>query len=141
MLSTEEVTLCKGSNYKLEVSDKFYELHWMIKDSYLLLYRFERSSLTGLAATCDRATTLKMCKELYEGPGIIPIRDVYVKISLQTHDSTLEFYFTDGSYTFRKFTKGKQREQKSLDYAEFFQRVKDLCNLEFEAVELIKKSR
>ena len=138
MNSTEEVTLCQGSKYKLEVRDKYYELHRVKKGSYLLMYRFERSSGTGLAATCDRETVVEMCKELYEGPQIIPIRDEYVRISLQTHDSVLAFYFTGGSYTFRKFTRGRVKNPVTVDHTQFFQMVNDMCNLEFEDVELVK---
>jgi hypothetical protein len=139
MLSTEEVTISEGSTYKMEVQDQYYQLHWMMKDSYLLMYRFERSSITGLAKTSDRETTLEMCRNLYEGPGIIPIRDKYVKISLQTHASTIDLYFTDGAYTLRIFTKGRLTEQRSLDYIQFFQLAKDMCHLEFEAVEITNK--
>eukprot|EP00090_Calanus_glacialis_P018611 TRINITY_DN28881_c0_g1_i1.p1 TRINITY_DN28881_c0_g1~~TRINITY_DN28881_c0_g1_i1.p1 ORF type:complete len:274 (+),score=62.05 TRINITY_DN28881_c0_g1_i1:40-861(+) len=139
MLSTEEVTISEGSTYKLEVQDQYYQLHWMMKGSYLLMYRFERSNITGLAKPSDRETALEMCRNLYEGPGIIPIRDKYVKISLQTHDSTLDLYFADGSYTLRIFTKGRLTEQRSVDYTEFFHLVKEMCHLEFEAVEITKK--
>eukprot|EP00092_Neocalanus_flemingeri_P077105 GFUD01095703.1.p1 GENE.GFUD01095703.1~~GFUD01095703.1.p1 ORF type:complete len:280 (-),score=87.59 GFUD01095703.1:257-1096(-) len=139
MESTNEVTISEGDMYKLEVQDKFYQLYWMMKDSYLLMYRFERSSSTGWAKTSDRESTLELCKNVYEGPGVIPIRDKYVKIALQTQDSKIDFFFNDGSYSLKIFSKGRPREERSLDCMQFFQLVKEMCNLEFEATEIVKK--
>eukprot|EP00090_Calanus_glacialis_P013304 TRINITY_DN21940_c0_g1_i1.p1 TRINITY_DN21940_c0_g1~~TRINITY_DN21940_c0_g1_i1.p1 ORF type:complete len:294 (+),score=84.58 TRINITY_DN21940_c0_g1_i1:43-882(+) len=139
MESTEEVTISEGDMYKLEVEEKFYQLHWMMKGSYLLMYRFARSTSTGLAEISDRESTLELCKNVYNGPGFIPIRDKYVKVALQTHDSKIDFFFVDGSYTLKIFTKGRPREEKTLDYKQFFQLLKEMCNLEFEAVEIVRK--
>ena len=139
MKSTEKVTISEGDMYKLEVEEKFYQLHWMMKNSYLLMYRFARSTSTGLAEISDRESTLELCKNVYNGPGFIPIRDKYVKVALQTHDSKIDFSFVDGSYTLKIFTKGRPREEKTLDYKQFFQLLKEMCNLEFEAVEIVRK--
>jgi len=139
MQSTEEVTISEGDKYKLEVQDKFYQLHWMMKGSYLLMYRFDRSSSSGGAKTSDRESTLELCKNVYEGPGFIPIRDKYVKMARQTHDSKIDFMFVDGSYSLKIFNKGRPIEERSLDYKQFFQLVKEMCNLEFEAVEIVQK--
>ena len=35
-----------------------------------------------------------MCKAVYTVPAFIPIRDLYVKVALQTNDSKLDFFFT-----------------------------------------------
>ena len=139
MQSTEEVTISEGDEYKLEVEDEFYQLHWMMKGSYLLMYRFDRSSNTCWAKTSDRETTLELCKNVYEDPGFIPIRDKYVKIALQTNDTKIDFFFTDGSYSLKIFAKGRPREERSVDFKEFFQLINEMCNLEFEATEITQK--
>jgi len=139
MQHTEEVTICAGDKYKLEVQDKFYQLHWMMKGSYLLMYRFDRNPSTGWALTSDRECTMELCRAVYQGPGFIPIRDKYVKVALQTAHSKIDFFFCDGSYSLKIFTKGRPVEEKSLDYKQFFQLVKEMCNLEFDVAEIIKK--
>ena len=47
--------------------------------------------------------------------------------------------FIEGVYTYKKFNKGRPIESKTLDNTEFFQMVKNLCNLEFDVTELPKK--
>ena len=48
MRTTEEIQPCQGDQYKLEVEADHYNLYWMMKEEYLLLYRFERD--------CDTST-------------------------------------------------------------------------------------
>jgi len=135
MKSTEEVTISEGDHYKLEVHESFYELFWMIKSSYLLMYRFNRDQTTGWAETSDKEATLELCKAVYEGPGFIPIRDKYVKVALQTVDSKIDFFFADGAYKLKIFSKGKVAEERDLDYKQFFELIKEKCSLDFEAKE------
>ena len=137
--TSEDILISEGCKYKLEVFESYYELHWKIKESYLLMYRFDRDMDTGLPKISDKENTLEMCKNLYEGPGIIPIRDVYLKIAFKTNDSTLDFYSTKGQYDFRKFSKGKLLEHKQLDYRQFFELVKQFCNLDFEVCDVTKE--
>ena len=138
MKTTEEVSPCQGDQYKLQVEADHYNLYWMMKGSYFLLYRFERDAHSGLAKVSDRETTLRMCEEVYTVPDFIPIRDKYVKVSKQTNDSILSFLYVDGSYVFKVIKKGKPVEEKSLDYVEFFQLIQERCGIEFEASELSK---
>ena len=122
------MTVCEGDKYKLEVEEQYYQLYWLLKDSYYLMYRFEKDSVTGYPEFTDKEATMTLCEDLYEGPGIIPIRDQYVKISLQTHSNKLDFTFRDGFYTMRVFGKGKKlKEEKSLDNIQFFQLLKEKC--------------
>ena len=44
---TEEFSPCEGDHYKLEVASDHYNLHWMFKGEYLLLYRFSRDNNTS----------------------------------------------------------------------------------------------
>ena len=48
MRTTEEIQPCQGDQYKLEVEADHYNLYWMMRGEYLLLYRFERD--------CDTST-------------------------------------------------------------------------------------
>ena len=139
MTFTEEVTISEGDHYKLEVQDTFYQLHWMMGDSYLLMYRFNRDTSTGMALTSDRDSTLELCKNVYYGPGFIPIRDKYVKVALQTNDSKIEFFFVDGAYSMKIFHKGRPRVVQTLNNNEFFKLIKEKCNLEFEVTEIVQK--
>ena len=133
------MTVCEGDKYKLEVEEHYYQLYWMLKDSYYLMYRFQRDAFTHRPKLSDKEATEKMCTDLYEGPGIIPIRDVYVKISLQTQDSKLDFTFREGLYTMRIFGKGKKlKEEKSLDYTQFFHLLNEKCNTDFDVIEIVK---
>jgi len=136
---TEEVTISEGDQYKLEVQDTFYQLHWMMAGSYLLMYRFNRNTSTGLAQTSDRDCTLELCKNVYDGPGFIPIRDKYVKVALQTNDSKIDFFFVDGAYSMKIFHKGRPKVVQTLDSKEFFKLIKEKCNLEFEVTEIDQK--
>ena len=87
--TTEEITISQGNRYKLEVQDGFYQLYMWMKDSWFLMYRFERDPTTRGPKTSDKETTLELCKMVHESPGFIPIRDKYVKVALQTSDSNL----------------------------------------------------
>ena len=78
-----------------------------MKGSYYFMYMFERNTDTGLPRIVDRKETLKMCQELYDAPGVIPIRDIYVKISLQTSHSRLDFRYSASLYSLRFFSRGQ----------------------------------
>ena len=90
--TTEEITSSQGNRYKLEVHEDCYQFHWWMKDSWFLLYRFEKDAVTGWPKTSDKKTTDEICKVVHESPGFIPIRDKYVKVALQTNDSNLGKY-------------------------------------------------
>merc|ERR1711915_688010 len=130
-----------GDRYKLEVEREFYQLQWRMKDSWLTMYRFERNVKTGCPEIADREMTLRMLKELHEGPPIIPIRDVYVKIAVQTHNALVDFRFSNGTYTLKIFSRGKLKHQRDLSVKEFFIEVNKYCRLKFEISEIpIKKT-
>ena len=92
--------------------------------------------LTGWPKTSDRETTVQLCKTVYESPEFIPIRDKYVKIALQNHNSKLDFLFSDGCHTFKIFHKGKPKEVRHLDFKEFFRLINEMCNLDLPTIEL-----
>ena len=80
--------------------------------------------------------TLAMCEAVYTVPVFIPIRDKYVKVSRQTNDSVISFLYTDDVYNFKIIRHGKPVEEKNLSCEEFFQLIKELCNIEFEPTDL-----
>ena len=125
-----------GDKYKLEVDREFYQLHWRMKDSWLTMYRFERNVETGFPEIADRDMTLKMLKELHEGPPSIPIRDVYVKIAVQTHNTLVDFRFSNGTYSLKIFSRGKLENQSDLSAKEFFSEVNKHCRLKFDISEI-----
>ena len=92
--TTEEITISQGNRYKLEVQDGFYQLYMWMKDSWFLMYRFERDPTTRGPKASDKETTLELCKMVHESPGFIPIRDKYVKVALQTSDSNLGMHMS-----------------------------------------------
>ena len=139
MKMTEEISPCQGDQYKLEVQPDHYNFYWRMKGSYFLLYRLQRDLQSGLPRTSDRETTLRMCREVYTVPAFIPIRDKYVKISKQTNDSIYSFLYLDGSYNFKVIKKGKPVEEKNLDCEEFFKLVHQLCGVNFENTEFVRK--
>ena len=65
------MTICEGETYKLEVENNAYQLYWLLKGSYYLMYRFEMSTDTGLPRIVDRkrhwkcARTCMMHQELF----------------------------------------------------------------------------
>ena len=77
-----------------------------------------------------------MCEAVYSVPVFIPIRDKYVKVSLQTQDSVLSFLYMDGVYNFKVIRHGQPVEERNLSCAEFFQLIKELCHIDFEPSEL-----
>ena len=139
MNTTEEISPCQGDQYKLQVEADHYNFYWMMKGSYFLLYRFSREADTGRPLTSDRQTTLRLCREVYTTPAFIPIRDKYVKISKQTNDAILSFLYVDGTYAFKVIKKGKPVEERSLQCAEFFKLIYQLCGVEFEPSEFTRK--
>ena len=140
MTVTEEVTISKGDDYKLEVAEDHYNFYWRMKGEWFLLFRFGRDKATGWAEASDRETTLRLCREVYEVPAFIPIRDKYVKVSRQTHDSKIDFFFTDGQYSLKVFYQGKPTEVKTgLNYQTFFELLNKMCNLNAKPMELPSK--
>ena len=91
---SEDIVISAGDAYQLEVHDQFYNLYWKLKGDWFLLFRFGRDGRTGWAETSDREVTLRLCKEVYQVPYFIPIRDKYVKMSRQTHDSKIDFFYS-----------------------------------------------
>ena len=140
MGQTEEVTISEGDGYKLKVNSDSYEFFWKLKGDWFLLFRFERDEATGWAIPSTREVTLQLCTEVYQVPDFIPIRDKYVKISRQTDDSKIDFFYTEGKYVFKLFQKGKPVETKEdLDWEEFFNRVNKMCNVGLTPAELPNK--
>ena len=140
MTVTEEVTISEGDDYKLVVGEDHYNFYWKMKGDWFLLFRFGRDMATGWAETSDRETTLRLCREVYEVPAFIPIRDKYVKVSRQTHDSKLDFFFTEGNYSLKVFHKGQPTELKTgLDYKTFFDLLNKMCNMNAEPFEIPAK--
>ena len=83
---------------------------------------------TGRPETTDREATLQMCRDLYECPGFVGIRDKFVQFSIFTDDSRIDFNFMFGAYVLRTFASGKLVEKRTgLDYKTFFQLVNMLC--------------
>ena len=80
-----------------------------------------------------------MCQELYDSPGVIPIRDIYVKISLQTSNSRLDF--RSGLYSLKVFTRGQVTEERELGSTEFFNLVRERCGLQFDVGEFLKMNK
>ena len=139
--NTESMTICEGDTYKLEVGDQAYQLYWLLKGSYYLMYRFERNTDTGMPRIVNKKETLKMCQELYDAPGVIPIRDIYVKISLQTSNSRLDFRYSAGLYSLKVFTRGQVTEERELGSTEFFNLVRERCGLQFDVGEFLKMNK
>merc|ERR1712029_179767 len=140
MGKSEEVTISDGDHYKLEVGSDHYNFYWQLKGDWFLLFRFGRDPATGLAAVSDRETTLRLCREVYEVKAFIPIRDKYVKVSRQTNDSKIDFFFTEGQYSLKVFYKGQPKENKTgLDHKTFFELLNKMCNLNLEPMEIPSK--
>ena len=47
------MTISDGDAYRPEVEDKAYELHWLLNNSYYLMYRVERNTNTGVPRSKD----------------------------------------------------------------------------------------
>jgi len=143
METTEEVTISQGDHYKLEVNQDHYNFYWIMKDSWFLLFRFARrgsSNWGGGVETCQAEDTRELCRQLYATPEFVPIRDKYVKIALQTNDSKQDFLFTEGNYVYKSFKQGKPVETRTdLNHKQFFQLIKEKCNLNYEPFEIPAK--
>ena len=137
MTKTEEVTLSKGEQYKLEVESDYYTFYWKLKAEWFSLFRFARHTDTGRPVSSDREMTVRHCTELYTRPGCIDLRDELVKISQQTHDSMIDLTFREGEYSLRVFKKGDVVETRTgLDGKTSFVLVNKLCGLNLELTEL-----
>jgi len=136
---TEEFSPCEGDHYKLEVASDHYNLHWIFKGEYLLLYRFSRDNNTNHPVTCDRSKTLEMCYDVYTVPYFINIRDKYIKVSRQTDDGVFSFLYVDGIYNFKFIRRGKSLESKDVDFNEFCQLLEKHCYLKSERIKINSK--
>ena len=140
MAITEDVTISEGNTYRLEVNQGHYNFFWLLKNEWFLLFRFERSTSTGWAVPSNKETTLQLCKEVYEVPYFIPIRDKYVKIARQTNDSKIDFFYSEGRYVYKVFHKGSVIETKTdLDCEQFFKMINKMCNLSLTPITLLNK--
>ena len=53
----------------------------------------------------------------------------------------LDFKYIDGTYTFKKIHKGNIKDEKRLQNStEFFCLIKEVCSLDFDAINLCKKN-
>jgi len=139
LIKTEEFSPCEGDQYKLEVDFDHYNLHWMSKGEYLLLYRFARDKNTNYPLTCDRSKTLEMCNDVYTVPYFIPIRDKYIKVSRQTDDGVFSFLYVDGIYNFKFIKRGKSLESRDVDFKEFCRLLEKHCYFKAEKLEIKEK--
>ena len=96
------------------------------------------SLFSELPKTSTQDMTLGMCNAVYTVPDFIPIRDKYVKISKQTEEGILSFFYIDEVYNFKMHKQGKTVENKDVDYKEFFDLITQHCGVEFKAIPLIK---
>ena len=96
------------------------------------------SLFSELPKTSTQDMTLGMCNAVYTVPDFIPIRDKYVKISKQTEEGILSFFYIDEVYNFKMHKQGKTVENKDVDYKEFFDLITKHCGVEFKAIPLIK---
>ena len=75
---------------------------------------------------------------MYVNPGVVPIRDNFVQIASQTHDSRIKLSFESGMYMLKIHSRGKMLVSRVLEWDNFFELVEELCNLKFEAKEIEK---
>ena len=140
MTVTEEVTVNRGEDYKLEVGDDHYNFYWRLKGEWLLLFRFGRDKTTGSPIKSDHKMVLQLCQEVYTSPDYIPIRDEYVLVSSQTNDSKINFSFMEGQYSYKVFNKSQLVEAKTgLDNRTFFQLLNKMCKMDVQPIDLPSK--
>ena len=80
----------------------------------------------------DLKETLSLFEDLYTNPGTIQIRDVKMLISLQTHDSMINFMKLKEISTLKIIKKGKKVQERTFDNDdELFGCVQELCGISF----------
>jgi len=143
MVKSEEFHLSDGDEYKFEVAPDHYNFYWKSKEGWFILIRFERNKQTGWAETVDREATLSMCRNVYQSPGLIPIRDKLVHLARHTDDSRIDFSFIGGDYAMKIYRKGQLVEKRTgLDHRTFFELANKFCKLNIDPIELpLKKNQ
>ena len=80
----------------------------------------------------DTEQTLRLFDDLYTYPGVIPIRDTKMLITLQTHNSMINFMKVEGASSLKIIKKGKKVEDRVFENDEdFFTCVGELCGISF----------
>lgn len=119
---TEEVEVCEGERYRVEVSPSSALLleHLPSSDTWFPLYGFPLDPGTQLPRTVTLEETMAMFEELYTSTDTIVIRDVKMCINLQTVASRINFMsdVSRGAHTLRLVSKGRTEGGEEFDSQE-----------------------
>lgn len=115
---TEEQEVYPGEVYQLVCNDNYYQLNLKIKGEWASLYRFDRP-----LNFINSEQTIRNLQNTMACPERIPIRDVYVKISILTEDGRIGFYIEPKqpiSSAYKLYIKtGKENKKLYNSYEEF----------------------
>ena len=121
-------------------------LNIWLSDHWFALYAFERVEATNtprfrltfgffisdtvLSRVVDANDTMELFSLLYTSPATIGIRDVSMKISIQTQDSRINFDSTAGVHTLKRIRRGSKVEERIFASLEdFYDCAKTWCNI------------
>jgi len=84
---TEVKEVFPGETYQLEVHKDYFQLNIKIKGDFVSMYRFNRPF-----EEIGQEETVKNMDKILDFKGMMPIRDLYLKISIITHEGRICFY-------------------------------------------------
>ena len=85
---------------------------------------------TVVSRVVDAKDTMELFSLLYTSPATIVIRDVSMKISMQTQDSRINFDSTAGVHTLKRIRRGRKMEERRFASLEdFYACTKTWCNI------------
>ena len=85
---------------------------------------------TVVSRAVDAKDTMELFSLLYTSPATIGIRDVSMKMSIQTQDSRINFDSTAGVHTLKRIRRGsKVEERRFASLEDFYACAKTWCNI------------
>jgi len=128
---TEEVDCAQGERYRLEVSEKMYLLYLWLKDQWFVLYMFQRDPQTNFPRTVTQEETMDLFSQLYTSTATIGIRDLFIKVSIQTQEARINFNSQDGVHELKIIQRGEKVEERRFETEkEFYGSVRELCHID-----------
>jgi len=114
---TEEIALCPNERYQLVCEPDEFQLRMLIKDTWVLFYRIKTP-----IKSMDDEEFVQHNEYFLSAPGIIPIRDVFLKIGKVTETGRIGFHFEPKKspfYAFKAKTDAYNGTTKKTFYEDF----------------------
>jgi len=92
---------------------------------------FSRDPQTNLPRTVTQEETMDLFSQLYTSTATIGIRDLFIKVSIQTQEARINFNSQDGVHELKIIQRGEKVEERRFETEkEFYGSVRELCHID-----------